>query len=55
MAPAGGEELARWRSRLAGVLRGRPEGFVRDGELVVGRPHELFIPGYDPARTYPYL
>ena len=55
LAPAGGAELARWRSRLVDVLRDRPEGFVRDGELVTGRPHDLFIPGYDPRKLYPYL
>ena len=30
-------------------------GFLGDGELVTGRPHGLFIAGYDPARLYPYL
>ena len=55
LAPAGGAELDRWRSRLVEVLRDRPEGFVRDGELVTGRPHDLFIPGYDPTKLYPYL
>lgn len=31
-------DLAPWRSRLVSFLDGRPEGFVRDGELVPGRP-----------------
>ena len=55
LAPAGGPELARWRSRLVDVLRDRPEGFFRDGELVTGGPHDLFIPGYDPTKLYLYL
>ncbi len=55
LAPAGGAELGRWRARLVEVLRDRPEGFVRGGELVTGRPHDLFIPGYDPTKLYPYL
>ena len=32
------KQTATWRKRLAQALEGREEGFVRDGELVVGRP-----------------
>ncbi|MFI6810941.1 arylsulfatase [Nonomuraea sp. NPDC050328] len=35
---------APWRARLAGRLTGRPEGFVRDGELVPGRPVTPVLP-----------
>ena len=31
--PARADEIATWRSRLIGELRGRPEGFVEGGEL----------------------
>lgn len=51
----GDAELTQWRQRLVELLRERPEGFVRDGELMIGRPHDLFIPGYDPSRLYLYL
>lgn len=37
--PASADELATWRTRLAEILEGRPEGFVRDGDLqVLGGP-----------------
>ena len=55
LAPTCGPELARWRSRLVEVLRDRPLGFVRDGDLLAGCPHDLFIPGYDPTKLYPHL
>ena len=32
------EQVAMWRARLMEELAGREEGFVQDGELVVGRP-----------------
>ncbi|MDE2867757.1 MAG: sulfatase-like hydrolase/transferase [Chloroflexota bacterium] len=38
-------DLAWWRGRLAEELADRPEGFSRDGGLVVGRPHRMFVPG----------
>src|SRR5699024_6341538 len=37
--------LGLWRERLVNTLADRPEGFVRDGELVVGRPHHHLLPG----------
>ena len=37
--------LAPWRARLAEELAERPEGFSRDGGLVVGQPHGMFVPG----------
>ena len=36
--------IAPWRDRLIERLRDRPEGFVRDGKLVAGRPYEAEIP-----------
>ena len=47
--------LAPWRERLVQVLADRPEGFVADGQLVVGRPHRFLIPDLEPDRFYPYL
>ena len=38
------ETLAAWRERLIEKLRDRPEGFVRDGKLVPGVPHEPLLP-----------
>ena len=40
---------------MAAVLAGRPEGFVRDGKLVAGRPHDHVIPGYEPSKTFPFV
>ena len=37
--------LAHWRERLIDRLRDRPEGFVREGRLVPGRPYGPVIPG----------
>jgi arylsulfatase len=37
--------VALWRDRMIKALETRPEGFVRDGELVAGRPYDLVIPG----------
>ncbi|HKJ28132.1 MAG TPA: arylsulfatase [Anaerolineales bacterium] len=34
----GGERITLWRSRMIAELAGREEGFVQDGQLVVGRP-----------------
>ena len=42
--PAAGHRLARWRDRLIDSLRNRPEGFVREGKLVPGRPYGAVIP-----------
>ncbi len=47
--------LAPWRIKLAAVLKDRPEGFVSEGKLVIGRPHNHFIPDYKPDGFYPYL
>jgi arylsulfatase A-like enzyme len=41
---AAADRVARWRSRLAGTLADRPEGFVRDGALVPGRPVDEVLP-----------
>ena len=38
-------DLAWWRGRLAEELADRPEGFSEGGELVVGQPHGMFVPG----------
>ncbi|MFA5689995.1 MAG: sulfatase-like hydrolase/transferase [Kiritimatiellales bacterium] len=38
-APERAEILAAWRQRLIKKLAGRPEGFVADGRLIAGRPH----------------
>ncbi|MFW6598728.1 arylsulfatase [Propionibacteriaceae bacterium Y2011] len=43
-AAPGGGDLAGWRARLVETLADRPEGFVRSGELVVGRPHHHLVP-----------
>ena len=37
--------LAPWRERLAVELAERPEGFVANGKLAVGAPHEKMVPG----------
>ena len=36
--PARAQEVAHWRDRLAWYLESREEGYVSDGNLVVGRP-----------------
>ncbi|TDE03096.1 arylsulfatase [Jiangella asiatica] len=41
-----GSLIEPWRERLAGELKDRPEGFVQDGRLVVGRPHDKLLPHY---------
>lgn len=38
------QRLASWRARLVEELAARPEEFVRDGELVVGRPLRSALP-----------
>ena len=49
------KQLAPWRRELIRFLEGRPEG-VTDGEqLIAGKSHEAFIPGYDPDAIYPFL
>ena len=46
--PARVDEIAALRERLIGELRGRPEGFVRDGRLaVLGRSTPACMPGYE--------
>lgn len=49
------QQLEPWRKRLVEVLAARPEGFVNQGQLVSGQPHEKIIPGYEPDRFYPFL
>ena len=44
-----------WRERMVGILKDRPEGFVQDGRLTLGRTHHCFFEGYEPDRFYPYL
>jgi len=41
--PAWSGRVELWRSRLIEELRDRPEGFVRDGQLVPGRPWRAMI------------
>lgn len=41
---ANADVLNVWRQRLVETLADRPEGFVRDGGLVVGRPHHHLVP-----------
>ena len=49
------EKLQPWRQQLIGFLEGRPEGFTDGEQLIVGRPHNQLLPGYEPDRTYPFL
>ena len=42
---SGDVDLGWWRGRLAEELADRPEGFSEGGELVVGQPHGMFVPG----------
>lgn len=42
--PDGAVPLRRWRARLVEVLADRPEGFVRNGTLVTGRPVDEVLP-----------
>ena len=42
-AGAGAAGCARWRDVLTQALAGRPEGFVRDGRLVPGRPVQALL------------
>ncbi len=50
-APERAEEMARWRSRLIKELEGRPEGFVKGGELqkLQGQTPPC-LPGYEQER-----
>ena len=41
--------VALWRERLIAQLRDRPEGFVRDGALIPGRPYGAVIPRESPG------
>jgi arylsulfatase A-like enzyme len=43
--PAHRDRLGAWRARLVRRLSDRPEGFVRDGALVAGRPYRPLNPG----------
>lgn len=38
------ERIAVWRNRLIGCLLDRPEGFVRNGNLIPGRPYSAQMP-----------
>lgn len=38
------DRLEPWRERMVEELKTRPEGFVRDGQLVAGRPHRHLVP-----------
>jgi arylsulfatase A-like enzyme len=49
------EKLQPWREKLIEILKGRPEGFTDGEKLIVGRPHEAVIPGYDPDVTRKFL
>lgn len=42
--PAAAARVDPWRQVLIEVLRDRPEGYVRDGQLVTGRPVGALIP-----------
>ena len=42
--PAAAPRVAAWRERLVEQLKARPEGFVRDGKLVAGRPYGPVLP-----------
>ena len=42
--PAAREEQMRWRGRLIEQLEDRPEGYVRDGDLVVGQKPRSLLP-----------
>ncbi|MCE5278294.1 MAG: sulfatase-like hydrolase/transferase [Planctomycetaceae bacterium] len=39
-----GSEVVVWRQRMIERLKMRPEGFVKDGQLVAGRPYEGLLP-----------
>lgn len=47
-------QLKSWRERMVEVLDHRPEKFVEDGKLVVGRPHYHVIPDYQPDKIFPF-
>ena len=47
------DRVAPWRARLAETLRDRPEGFVDNGRLIPGRPHEYLVPGRNVAKPAP--
>jgi len=44
LAPQLREEVSGWRARLIDELAGRPEDYVQDGHLVVGRPAQPVLP-----------
>ena len=44
-----------WRSRLVELLKDRPEGASDGDRLLAGKPHDAYLPGYDPNATYPFL
>jgi arylsulfatase A-like enzyme len=49
--PGRAGEIAAWRERLAGEIQGRPESFVKDGQLVaLGRSTPPCLPGYEGAQ-----
>ena len=45
LASGGDAGVKPWRQRLVDELRDRPEGFVKGGRLIPGRPHGPTVPG----------
>ncbi len=46
--------LKPWRERLIEILKDRPEGFVKDGKLALGAPHQCLMPGLQGDRFYSF-
>jgi len=44
-----------WRKKMIDVLKCRPEGFTDGSQLIKGREHHQFLPGYEPDRVYPFV
>lgn len=40
------QRVSTWRQHMIDTLRDRTEGFVANNELVAGRPHGDYVPGY---------
>ena len=45
---SGEQDLMSWRSRLADVLRDRPEGFTDGSRLIAGQPQDHLLPTHVP-------
>lgn len=43
--PGHARELETWRARMVDRLKDRPEGFVKDGKLIAGRPYNALNAG----------